>query len=147
MDPSTIEHVIELCEQMAFLLVDPVSSDDLDNPVDGTAWVATIALSGSTTGAIEVAMGYGTACAVASSMLGCDEDDVDSTMAEATVAEFANVVIGNLAQKIGGADQTFATPTMAQIELPAWQALATSPQAGCFQADEGPLIVRIQTEG
>lgn len=147
LDAAAIDDAVcALCEDAAFLLLDPLPAADA--PAEGPLLAATVAIAGALRGRVTLAAEQPLCRVVASDMLACDPDAVDDASAAATLAELANIAAGVLVGRRtdGHGVCEFAPPTRDTIDAAAWDALAVDPATRAFAADEGHLLLRFRLD-
>jgi chemotaxis protein CheY-P-specific phosphatase CheC len=134
------ELVVEALERTAFLISDPIDSDDASSYGEPT-WFSTIAYHGGSKGEIYLSATEGFVLELASSLLGVDADEVDlQTQGRDAINELANIVGGSVTLELGNETSQFSLglPESASADqLPVESAALTR----CFIDAEDELLV------
>ncbi|MDA3962328.1 MAG: chemotaxis protein CheX [Planctomycetota bacterium] len=135
-----------LCEETAFLLLDP--SCGPTPPPDSPALAATVAISGAMNGTITIAASLELCCTIASDMLAMDPAEIDHTTAAAALGELTNIAAGVLVGRRTDCHGVceFSPPNGASLSEAEWEHLASNANTRGFCADEGGALLALSLE-
>ncbi|NCC49664.1 MAG: chemotaxis protein CheX [Spartobacteria bacterium] len=140
-----IQSFADVLEQFAFLFADE-DTEDIEEPTDDLFYQSSISFSGPQNGTIIFAAPEGICVTIAASMLGVDEDEIDTPKAEDAFRELLNVTCGKFLEDLSGPQEIFdlTVPTFSEINYGDWEMLQKKPDYILLQVEMMPVLLHIE---
>ena len=144
------EIMCRVLEMTAFMFGEPVPNEEFDDAMlGGDLLRASISFRGKFDGILCIAVPAEMCKAIASSILGVDEDTPEAEQKSVdALKEILNMTCGNLTTDLAGEDEVenLTIPEVAALDRAGWEDLKDQAETVTVMADQFPVLVSLKLE-